>query len=78
MKSSTKILAVLAAARKVKAQEPYISAREVLPAICVLRKKGFTWREISDWFQVHKMHWSQAQLSLEYKRWEANKPTKKR
>jgi len=55
---------LLAAAKRVPRQAPYVSTDEVVDSIRALRKAGLTFKEMSRWFAERGHTWVPAHLSV--------------
>lgn len=50
--------ALLDAAKKTPTKEQYYTAKDLLPVIIVLNKKGYTWKEVQAWFAERGHRWN--------------------
>lgn len=65
----TRLSQLVLDARKEPQRQEYISTTDIMPAVHVLRGKGFSWLEITEWFSTRKMHWTLGALANTYKAW---------
>lgn len=65
---------ILAAARQIPEAPRYVCASAYAQAIDDLRKKGYTWREITEWLEAKGVDFSLQSIVSAWRNWKRRNP----